>query len=176
MKRTKSVFIATWFYSGCIPSFIPRMKMAGTYGSLFSLPLCWFILYFGGENSVHFMHLAAWITFYTGILVIKKAEQDIGPQIDWKGKVKFKDQNEIVIDEVLGMLITCLPLTFTKVDNIYLAFFMAFLLFRFFDIVKIPPTKVFDRMKNPFGVMMDDVVAGLYAALCLLAIINKFHL
>lgn len=44
---------------------------------------------------------------------------------------------------------------------------LAFALFRFFDIVKPPPVSHFDRIKSGFGVMTDDVIAALYAVLCL---------
>jgi phosphatidylglycerophosphatase A len=48
---------------------------------------------------------------------------------------------------------------------------LAFALFRFFDIVKIPPATFFDKMKNARGVMFDDFVAGIYAAVVLLLLV-----
>lgn len=149
--------------------------MAGTYGSFFSLPLCWAILYWGGENSLNLMFWAAGIIFCMGLIFVKKAEQDIGPRKDWKRNIKIQDQNEIVIDEVLGMLIAHIPLTFTDVSKSYLwalvFSLLAFGLFRFFDIKKIWPVRLFDNMKNPFGVMMDDVIAGIQAHICLSVIL-----
>lgn len=73
------------------------------------------------------------------------------------------DDGRIVSDELIGYLTTVAFLSFS-----WQTAFAAFLLFRLFDIVKVWPASWFDRkVKNGFGVVMDDVVAGLYAALCL---------
>jgi len=72
-----------------------------------------------------------------------------------------KDSGKIVIDEVIGYLVTMtgVPLSW---GSVILGFFM----FRFFDIVKVPPANIIDRhMKNGWGVVLDDVVAGIYACL-----------
>ncbi len=111
------------------------------------------------------------MVFAQGMLVVPNAEEELGPMTDWKGKTKTRDQNQIVIDEVLGMLVSCIPILFVEEYSI-LHFALAFVFFRFFDIVKVPPTRFFDRMKNAFGVMMDDVVAGIYAAAALQAFIT----
>ncbi|RJP63057.1 MAG: phosphatidylglycerophosphatase A [Ignavibacteriales bacterium] len=176
MRHSFAVFICSWFYTSFLPPFWPFRKMAGTYGTFFSLPLCWLIFYFGGENTTVLWAVTSWIVFWIGIMFVANAEKDIGLRIDWKGKKKDRDQNEIVIDETLGILITCSPLVFMRVENIYLTLFVAFILFRIFDIVKFPPARTFDRMKNSFGVMMDDFVAGLYAALVLMICIDVFNM
>ncbi|HEY6008260.1 MAG TPA: phosphatidylglycerophosphatase A, partial [Geobacteraceae bacterium] len=70
---------------------------------------------------------------------------------------------KIVIDEVMGYLITMagVPLSWQAVVA-------GFFLFRFFDIVKIEPARWCDqRLKNGYGVVLDDVVAGIYAAIAL---------
>jgi phosphatidylglycerophosphatase A len=107
---------------------------------------------------------------------VPRAEIALGPRDDWGGNVKIRDQNQIVIDEVLGMLITCNYLRYLQVSQLelWLLLFIGFVFFRFFDIVKIPPTKYFDRMKNPAGVMLDDFVAGVYACLSLGFVIALF--
>ena len=71
-----------------------------------------------------------------------------------------EDASEIVIDEFVGMLIAFLwlPMTWTSVIII-------FLLFRAFDISKPFPARRFERLKGGFGVMADDLVAGIYANL-----------
>ena len=72
----------------------------------------------------------------------------------------------IVIDEVVGQLIAML----TVLDN-FLLLFLSFLIFRFFDIVKPWPASFFDKnMKNGKGVMMDDVIAGIYSLIILIII------
>lgn len=69
------------------------------------------------------------------------------------------DHSRIVIDEVLGFWITMIALPRTPY---WLA--AGFLLFRFFDIVKLPPASYFDeRWKNGWGVVLDDVVSGIYS-------------
>ena len=81
-----------------------------------------------------------------------------------------KDRSEIVIDEVIGQSIALLPLLlFSKTASPY--FFMciiSLLFFRFFDIVKPYPINKFDRMNNTFGVIFDDILAGIFSALLLI--------
>ena len=173
MKKL-AVLIATWFGSGLIPPPKFMHGIAGTYGSFFALPLCllfvWlptlpFWLY--QDTVVAYIYLVIIITAL-GLWSVQRAEWALGPRTDWKGKTKFRDQNQIVIDEVLGMLVTCAPLILAlQVQNWRLAYLIAFLLFRFFGIVKVPPTKKWDRRQDAIGVMMDDVVAGVYAAILL---------
>ena len=77
-----------------------------------------------------------------------------------------KDCGKIVIDEVAGMLITMYLLPATP---LYL--FAGFLVFRLFDIVKpFPARRIDQNVKGGLGVMLDDVVAGVYSCLCLHAI------
>ncbi len=73
------------------------------------------------------------------------------------------DPQEIVIDEVVGFLITMtwLPLTWQSVV-------LGFIIFRFLDIVKPPPIRQLDqRIKGGLGVMIDDIAAGIIGSLCL---------
>jgi len=73
------------------------------------------------------------------------------------------DDGRIVIDELVGYLVTVafLPFSWTTAA-------LGFLLFRFFDITKIPPARWFDqKLKNGYGVVLDDVVAGVYGAIVL---------
>jgi phosphatidylglycerophosphatase A len=73
------------------------------------------------------------------------------------------DASPIVIDEIVGILITMIGIPLTGYWIV-----CGFVLFRFFDVVKLPPANVFDsRVKNGWGVMLDDVVAGIYANLLL---------
>ncbi|MBE0597098.1 MAG: phosphatidylglycerophosphatase A [Desulfuromonadales bacterium] len=73
------------------------------------------------------------------------------------------DDGRIVIDELVGYLVTIAFLPFTWTTAL-----LGFFFFRLFDIIKVFPASWFDRrMKNGFGVVLDDVVAGLYGALAL---------
>ena len=85
-----------------------------------------------------------------------------------------KDPKEVVIDEVIGQSIPLylyeISHNIPKDSNDALKFYLIiFILFRFFDIAKPFPVNYFDKnFKNSFGVIMDDVVAGLYVVLVLI--------
>lgn len=82
---------------------------------------------------------------------------------------KEKDRGEIVIDEVVGQLVALSPLLFFEEKfppEIYTCF-MSFIFFRFFDIVKPYPIYLFDRMNSTFGVIFDDILAGIFSAFLL---------
>ena len=86
------------------------------------------------------------------------------------------DSKEIVIDELVGQSIPILTVyCFVENNDIYnfiLYTFFSFALFRLFDITKpYPINKIDKHMKNGFGVMLDDIVAGIYASIFLLIII-----
>ena len=84
-------------------------------------------------------------------------------------KLLEKDRSEIVIDEVIGQSIALLPLLLFEQTNPPQVFMclISLLFFRFFDIVKPYPINKFDRMNNTFGVIFDDVLAGVFSALFL---------
>ncbi|HXU90852.1 MAG TPA: phosphatidylglycerophosphatase A [Methylomirabilota bacterium] len=75
-----------------------------------------------------------------------------------------KDPGVIVIDEVAGMALSVLTLPLTP-----LVLLAGFLLFRVFDIVKPYPANALQRLRGGVGVMLDDLVAGLYALVLLVA-------
>jgi phosphatidylglycerophosphatase A len=80
------------------------------------------------------------------------------------------DSAKIVLDEILAFL----PLIFIFDDSIF-SFFLLFILFRFFDIVKPYPIQIIDsRMKNSVGIILDDFVASAYT-LILILIIKFFY-
>jgi len=72
----------------------------------------------------------------------------------------------VVIDEVAGFLVTMLllPISFVNMG-------LGFILFRFFDIVKPWPVRQAERLKGGFGIVVDDLLAGVYAHLCLRGIL-----
>jgi phosphatidylglycerophosphatase A len=72
-----------------------------------------------------------------------------------------EDPGFVVLDEAAGQWIALLAASPARWQQ----WLLAFLLFRFFDILKPPPARQFDRMHGGFGIMMDDVAAGLYALL-----------
>ena len=80
------------------------------------------------------------------------------------------DAKEIVIDEFVGQSIPLLSIynlvLFNNINNFILYTFCAFFLFRLFDIFKPYPINIIDKkIKNGFGVMLDDVLAGIYSVI-----------
>jgi phosphatidylglycerophosphatase A len=87
------------------------------------------------------------------------------------------DSSKIVVDEFIGQSIPILTIyNYIPKNNIgtfILYIVISFILFRFFDIAKpYPANKIDKEMKNGFGVMLDDVVAGVYASIIILIIME----
>jgi len=82
-----------------------------------------------------------------------------------------KDPGFFVVDEVIGYLITCL---WTRGPS-PLALTVAFFLFRFLDVVKPPPARQMERLGGGDGILLDDVVSGLYG-LGVMAVLRLFVL
>lgn len=79
--------------------------------------------------------------------------------------LKVKDPGKVVVDEVAGQLIALLPLPLTRTGPWPVLVIIAFLLFRFFDIVKPYPARKMESLNGGLGIMADDLVAGAYAAI-----------
>ena len=84
-------------------------------------------------------------------------------------KNQVHDPSEIIIDEFLGQLISLSPILFVngfKLDKINFCVLMllSFLLFRFFDILKPWPIYIVDKSRTSLSILLDDVVAGLFAS------------
>ena len=98
------------------------------------------------------------VIFYVGAKAADRAEIILG----------VKDPGHVVIDELLGQWLTFLPLAAPTTFELVAGFF----LFRAFDILKPPPVRASENwLPGGQGVMIDDVLAGIYAGLCLLALI-----
>ena len=94
----------------------------------------------------------------------------------FKNSFSQTDAKEIVIDEFIGQSIPVLTIYAliekNNLDDFILYTFASFLLFRVFDIYKpYPINKIDQKMKNGFGVVLDDIVAGIYSIVILLIII-----
>lgn len=74
-----------------------------------------------------------------------------------------KDPGKVVIDEVAGQMIALLPVPLAF-GSVWWATILAFILFRFFDIVKPYPARRLESLESGLGIMADDIVAGVYAA------------
>ena len=140
--------------------FIGYVKYApGTLGSLCGILTFACFYNFFSVNPMYLLFLISFI-FILGWYFIFTYIQ----------KNKIHDPSEIIIDEFLGQLLTLTPLLFLKNFKLNLDYFLellifAFLLFRFFDIVKPWPINIIDRSKSSLSIMMDDMVAGLFSAI-----------
>jgi phosphatidylglycerophosphatase A len=132
--------IATWFGTGLAPI------ASGTWGSLAALPVGWVLQRYLGIGGLVVGALAATVAGIWAASVIVE-----------RGRIR--DPGLIVIDEVAGMLVTLIGTPFT-----WWGYLMAFLLFRAADIVKPYPANWCDaHIHGGLGVMLDDLVAGIYA-------------
>lgn len=143
MKKRLVLFIATAGGFGYSP------VASGTAGSAVAIPFAYLLMLL--PPSIQLIIIA--ICYCVFAWAAREANEIFGRH----------DAGEIVCDEVLGMWITLFAF---RPDSPHLA--LGFLLFRFFDILKPFPAGRIDRnLKSGHGVMLDDVVAGIYANLCL---------
>ena len=141
--------IATWFGVGRLP------LAPGTWGSLVTLPIGWF-----GASWLGPTWLFAAVVI---IFVIGWWAADV-----YAHRHDREDPPEVVVDEVAGQLVV---LAFAPVDLTYYA--VAFALFRIADIWKPWPIYLVEkRLSGGFGIMVDDIFAGGYAAITLFVVIK----
>ena len=76
-----------------------------------------------------------------------------------------KDPGKVVIDEVAGQLISLIPISLVIAGTEFWLVVVAFISFRLFDIIKPYPARRFESLKSGWGIMADDLVAGVYAAI-----------
>lgn len=139
---------ATFFFVGRSP------KAPGTLGSLAALPLAWFVW----QLPVLWGCAITFLVFFTGAEAAKFVIRRTGES----------DNQSIVIDEVVGILITT-----SIAAHLWWQYALAFLLFRIFDIWKPWPVGFVDRQwKSAYGTMMDDVVAAFMAAALLFLVVR----
>lgn len=87
-----------------------------------------------------------------------------------------KDPSKVVIDEVAGQFIALMPVPF-MVGAAWWSTILAFVLFRIFDIVKPYPARKLESLHGGLGIMLDDVVAGVYAAVVVaLAVVASWYI
>lgn len=137
-------WLSTWFGCGLM------QPAPGTWGTLGGMPLGIILGVIGGWPL---LLVGAAVVAAVGYRAAKKFEEATGEH----------DCGAVVIDEVAGVL-----LALAAAGNSPLLIIMAFVLFRIFDILKPWPVNWCDqKLPGAWGVMADDLVAGLYAALCL---------
>ncbi|MDH3262599.1 MAG: phosphatidylglycerophosphatase A [Paracoccaceae bacterium] len=143
--------IASFFYAGLL------RPAPGTWGSAAALPVAWALHTLGGFPALAAAALVALALGWWATAAELRATSD--PDPSW-----------IVIDEVAGMWIAVLPVSFgaahagVPVLTLWPGWVVAFLAFRLFDIWKPGPVGWADRRGGALGVMLDDILAGLFAA------------
>ena len=165
IKKTNLTFV-TFFGTGYI-------KIAsGTFASLFTSIIFFYLfrLYISILNFP-FICLILLLVFTYSLYAIKNIENEF----------EEVDARQIVIDEVVGQAIPILFIEYIAYSqsklfgaDLYL-YIISFFLFRFFDIFKPFPIRYFDKnYKNSFGILFDDVLAGVYTLVILLLLIKFF--
>jgi phosphatidylglycerophosphatase A len=138
-KNDIVVFLATGFFTGFLPT------MPGTWGTFAGIPLV--IISHRLTSIMQVIFTVVFVTF--------------AAYIAGRAEILFADRDArpIVIDEMVGFIITLLwlPLNF-------LTLCLGFVLFRLFDIVKPPPIGILEkRLHGGWGIVLDDVLAGVFA-------------
>ena len=136
-------FLGLGFGSGLAP------KAPGTFGTIAAIPIC---LLMQNLSLVTYLVLTV-IAFIVGIWICQKSA-------DWLGK---EDPSAVVWDEIVGYLVTMIA-----APQGWQWVVLGFVLFRFFDILKPWPISIADKeLHGGFGIMLDDVIAGIFAAGCI---------
>lgn len=138
------MLVATWFGTGLLPI------SPGTWGSLAALPVAWVIRSHSGITGLAVATVIAFTIGWWAAATVAKASA-------------IEDPGAVVIDEVAAQWLVLLP---APADP--LAYALAFLLFRLFDIWKPWPVRWADRhVKGGLGIMLDDLLAAVYAVVVL---------
>ena len=157
MIKTFNTLFVTMFGLGKIP------KIPGTFGSLATVIMLYFFFHILGisSNIILIGLIIIFIYSFSAVATHIKDNED-------------KDPKEVVIDEFIGQSI---PIYLYEIshgtknssDEALISYIVCFILFRFFDIAKPFPVSYFDKnFKNSFGVLADDIIAGLYVVLTLI--------
>jgi phosphatidylglycerophosphatase A len=135
-------------------------KAPGTFGSAATLPLIYLL---SSLENVWYLILVTGLLLLIATISCEYVQKKMG----------LHDPGWIVMDEVIGMLVTW-AFIFPSTKTIDLL--LVFIIFRVFDIFKIWPATYFDKkVKHGFGTIFDDVISGIYAGL-ILYLIKNFYL
>lgn len=158
--------LATWFGCGMSP------KAPGTFGSLGALPFICLIVWLGFANpliqtqtfQLNALFLIAWIIFFLAIPSVSWVIRDSG----------MKDPQLVVIDEVAGQTLAFSMVSPQVLQEKPHVFLIGFVLFRFFDVLKPLGIHRLERFPGAWGVMLDDMLGGVYASIVLCLIVDIF--
>jgi len=125
------------------------LPLPGTIASLITIII--YYLFYNYLNTIFFIFFIILVLFYSFYFLNKTLNQSFSSS----------DPKEIVVDELIGQSI---PLLIC--ENNFFLIMLSFLLFRLFDISKPWPASYFDlKIKNATGLIMDDIIAGIYTFL-----------
>ena len=123
-------------------------KMPGTLGSVVGVFIGIFLLYI---FPIHIVYIIFIFLLLISFYAIKRYQSEVGQN----------DRSEIIIDEVVGQILVIIFL-----DLNFVEIFFAFILFRFFDILKLFPANIIDRKySGHYGVVFDDIIAAFQSIL-----------
>ena len=145
--NSPAILFATWFGAGLLP------LMPGTWGSLAALPFAWALhMYFGWGA----LALATFAVFIVGLWAASS----------YIGQLGGDDPGPVVIDEVAGQWLTLIPAAYLAPQTPDLITYgVALALFRLTDIFKPWPASWADKkIHGGLGIMLDDILAGIYSA------------
>ena len=163
MKKI-NILISTFFGYGYLT------KIPGTLASAVTTIFIYITYEILGYANFKFSIFFFLILFLYSFYAVKDTEQEF----------ENKDPRQIVIDEVLGQAMPIILIVYLSSNNLIsipveIYYLISFFLFRFFDIVKPFPVSYFDKEhKNFFGIIMDDIMAGLYTMILIYLISLKF--
>ena len=163
MKKI-NVLISTFFGYGYLT------KLPGTVTSFVTTIFIYIAYEYLGYTNLKFSIIFFILLFLYSFYAVKDSESEF----------KNKDPRQIVIDEVLGQAMPLILVLYLNQSNqlniqIEIYYVLSFVFFRFFDIFKPFPVSYFDKnFKNYFGIIMDDIMAGLYSMLLIYLISLKF--
>ena len=163
MKKI-NVLISTFFGYGYLT------KIPGTVASAVTTVFIYIAYEILEYTNIKFSLIIFIFLFFYSFYAVKDTESEF----------KNKDPRQIVIDEVLGQSMPLILLLYLNQTNqinlpVEIYYILSFLFFRFFDILKPFPVSYFDKKhKNYFGIIMDDMIAGLYSVVLIYLISLKF--
>ena len=163
MKKI-NVLVSTFFGCGYLT------KIPGTITSIVTTILIYLAYEYLGFTELKFSIIFFILLFLYSFYAVKDSESEF----------KNKDPRQIVIDEVLGQSMPLIMLLYLSQNNqlnlqIEIYYVLSLVFFRFFDILKPFPVSYFDRnFKNYFGIIMDDIMAGIYSMFLIYLISLKF--
>ena len=158
MIKLTNLFVSL-FYSGYI-----KTLPSGTFGSFISILILFPLIEFN-IISLELFILGFIVIFLLSLYFIKV----------FSSYTQSHDSKIIVIDEFLGIYLILIFYDQIQIINTYISVFLIFILFRFFDIVKIFPANIIDKnLNNALGVILDDLVAALYTIISLY-ILNAYY-